>query len=210
MSLNEELGRRVQQLRKAKGLSQEELADRVGVSRQAVSKWESGQTAPDLERLLALGAQLDTTTDYLLTGQHPAAREQGPDASLFSVVGTGSTVAGLLAGAVLWYEKQAAIATAIGLLLMVMGCVIYAIGMTVGDPASRPRAKRRFWALNLWLLPFIPLSMVYNILAGGFGTAPYPIPVYPLVGYVLFWVIYLGGCGTLEWRLLRGVKNKQK
>lgn len=210
MSLNEELGQRIQQLRKAKGFSQEELADRVGVSRQAVSKWESGQTAPDLERLLALGAQLDTTTDYLLTGQHPAAREQGPDASLFSVVGTGSTVAGLLAAAMLWYEKQTAIATAIGLLLMVMGCVIYAIGMTVGDPASRPRAKRRFWALNLWLLPFIPLSMVYNILAGGFGTAPYPIPVYPLVGYVLFWVIYLGGCGTLEWRLLRGVKNKQK
>lgn len=210
MSLNEELGRRVQQLRKAKGFSQEELADRVGVSRQAVSKWESGQTAPDLERLLALGAQLDTTTDYLLKGEHPAAREQGPDASLFSVVGTGSTVAGLLAAAMLWYEKQTAIATAIGLLLMVMGCVIYAIGMTVGDPASRPRAKRRFWALNLWLLPFIPLSMVYNILAGGFGTAPYPIPVYPLVGYVLFWVIYLGGCGTLEWRLLRGVKNKQK
>lgn len=210
MSLNEELGRRVQQLRKAKGFSQEELADRVGVSRQAVSKWESGQTAPDLERLLALGAQLDTTTDYLLKGEHPVSREQGPDASLFSVVGTGSTVAGLLAAAMLWYEKQTAIATAIGLLLMVMGCVIYAIGMTVGDPASRPRAKRRFWALNLWLLPFIPLSMVYNILAGGFGTAPYPIPVYPLVGYVLFWVIYLGGCGTLEWRLLRGVKNKQK
>ena len=210
MSLNEELGRRVQQLRKAKGFSQEELADRVGVSRQAVSKWESGQTAPDLERLLALGAQLDTTTDYLLTGQHPAAREQGPDASLFSVVGTGSTVAGLLAAAMLWYEKQTASAAAIGLLLMVMGCVIAAIGITVGEPASRPRAKRRFWAVNLWLLPFIPLSMVYNILAGGFGTAPYPIPVYPLVGYVLFWVIYLGGCGTLEWRLLRGAKDKQK
>ena len=210
MSLNEELGQRLQQLRKAKGFSQEELADRVGVSRQAVSKWEGGQTAPDLERLLALSKQLDGTTDYLLTGQHPAAREQGPDAALFSVVATGSTVAGLLAAAMLWYEKQTAIATAIGLLLMVMGCVIYAIGMTVGEPASRPRAKRRFWAVNLWLLPFIPLSMVYNILAGGFGTAPYPIPVYPLVGYVLFWVIYLGGCGTLEWRLLRGAKDKQK
>lgn len=101
MSLNEELGQRLQQLRKAKGFSQEELADRVGVSRQAVSKWEGGQTAPDLERLLALSKQLDVTTDYLLTGQHPAAREQGPDAALFSVVATGSTVAGLLAAAML-------------------------------------------------------------------------------------------------------------
>lgn len=207
MSLNEELGRRLQQLRKAKGFSQEELADRVGVSRQAVSKWEGGQTAPDLERLLALSKQLDGTTDYLLTGQHPAAREQGPDAALFSVVATGSTVAGLLAAAMLWYEKQTAIATAIGLLLMVMGCVVYAIGMTMGEPASRPRAKRRFWAVNLWLLPFIPLSLLYNNLMGGFASAPYPIPVNSLVAYGLFWVVYLGGCGALEWRLLRGAKQ---
>lgn len=207
MSLNEELGRRVQQLRKAKGFSQEELADRVGASRQAVSKWEGGQTAPDLERLLALSKQLDVTTDYLLTGQHPAAREQGPDAALFSVVATGSTVAGLLAAAMLWYEKQTAIATAIGLLLMVMGCVVYAIGVTMGEPASRPRAKRRFWAVNLWLLPFIPLSLLYNNLMGGFASAPYPIPVNSLVAYGLFWVVYLGGCGALEWRLLRGAKQ---
>lgn len=207
MSLNEELGQRLQQLRKAKGFSQEELADRVGVSRQAVSKWEGGQTAPDLERLLALSKQLDGTTDYLLTGQHPAAREQGPDAALFSVVATGSTVAGLLAAAMLWYEKQTAIATAIGLLLMVMGCVVYAIGMTMGEPASRPRAKRRFWAVNLWLLPFIPLSLLYNNLMGGFASAPYPIPVNSLVAYGLFWVVYLGGCGALEWRLLRGAKQ---
>ena len=207
MSLNEELGQRLQQLRKAKGFSQEELADRVGVSRQAVSKWEGGQTAPDLERLLALSKQLDVTTDYLLTGQHPAAREQGPDAALFSVVATGSTVAGLLAATMLWYEKQTAIATAIGLLLMVMGCVVYAIGMTMGEPASRPRTKRRFWAVNLWLLPFIPLSLLYNNLMGGFASAPYPIPVNSLVAYGLFWVVYLGGCGALEWRLLRGAKQ---
>lgn len=107
----------------------------------------------------------------------------------------------------LWYEKQTAIATAIGLLLMVMGCVVYAIGMTMGEPASRPRAKRRFWAVNLWLLPFIPLSLLYNNLMGGFASAPYPIPVNSLVAYGLFWVVYLGGCGALEWRLLRGAKQ---
>ena len=210
MRLNEELGQRIQQLRKAKGFSQEELADRVGVSRQAVSKWESGQTAPDLERLLAVSGQLDTTTDYLLTGQHPALRQQGPDAAVFSVVATGSIVAGLLVAVMLWYEKQSAIATAIGLLVMVMGCVIHAIGMTVGEPASRLRARRRFWAVNLWLLPFIPLSLVYNTLLSGFSSAPYPIPVYPLAGYVLFWMVYLSGCSVLEWRLLRGAKTERK
>ena len=42
---------RIQYLRKTKGISQEELADKVGVSRQAVSKWESEQSTPDLEKI---------------------------------------------------------------------------------------------------------------------------------------------------------------
>ena len=41
---------RIQKLRKAKGISQEQFADVVGVSRQAVSKWESEQSIPDLEK----------------------------------------------------------------------------------------------------------------------------------------------------------------
>lgn len=209
MSLNEELGRRVQQLRKAKGFSQEELADRVGVSRQAVSKWESGQTGPDLERLLALSEQLDASTDYLLTGKRPAFGEFGPDASLFAIISTGAIAAGLLAAVVLWHELQTAIATGLGLILMTMGCTLFTIGLMVSDAASRPRAKRRFWAVNLWLLSFIPLSLLYNNLAGGFGTAPYPVPVNSPLVYGLFWVLYLGGCGALEWRLLRGAKNRQ-
>ena len=42
---------RIQLLRKAKGISQEVLADQIGVSRQAVSKWESEQSMPDLKKL---------------------------------------------------------------------------------------------------------------------------------------------------------------
>lgn len=45
------IAERIKVLRKAKGLSQEELADRIGVSRQAVSKWESGHNVPDPEKL---------------------------------------------------------------------------------------------------------------------------------------------------------------
>lgn len=58
----------LQQLRKLRGLTQEDLAERVGVSRQAVAKWESGETSPDLEksRLLAqvFGVSLDDLVDY--------------------------------------------------------------------------------------------------------------------------------------------------
>ena len=66
------LADRIQQLRKQKGISQEELADRVGVSRQAVSKWESAQSVPDLDKILLLSDYFEVTTDYLLKGIEPA------------------------------------------------------------------------------------------------------------------------------------------
>ena len=50
------LGQRIQELRKGLGLSQEELGERMGVSRQAISKWEGDQTIPELDNLIALWA----------------------------------------------------------------------------------------------------------------------------------------------------------
>ena len=48
------IGNRIAELRKAKGFTQEYVADQLGVSRQAVSKWEQDQTSPDTKNLIAL------------------------------------------------------------------------------------------------------------------------------------------------------------
>lgn len=53
-------------LRKANNLTQEQLAEKLEVSRQSVSKWESGQAAPELEKIIAMSAIFNVTTDYLL------------------------------------------------------------------------------------------------------------------------------------------------
>lgn len=53
-------------LRKSKDLTQEQLAERLDVSRQSVSKWESGQAVPELDKIIALSNIFDVTTDYLL------------------------------------------------------------------------------------------------------------------------------------------------
>ena len=53
-------------LRKAKDLTQEQLAEKLNVSRQSVSKWESGQAVPELEKIVAMSVVFDVTTDYLL------------------------------------------------------------------------------------------------------------------------------------------------
>lgn len=64
---------RIQYLRKQKGYSQEELADKVGVSRQAVSKWESEQSTPDLEKVIVMSELFEVTTDYILKGIEPVS-----------------------------------------------------------------------------------------------------------------------------------------
>lgn len=64
---------RIQCLRKNKGLSQEELADKVGVSRQAVSKWESEQSTPDIEKIIIMSELFEVTTDYILKGIEPVS-----------------------------------------------------------------------------------------------------------------------------------------
>ena len=63
---------RVFQARKAKGLSQEDLAEAVGVSRQAVSKWETGEAMPDMEKMIALCQALELDMEYLALGKEPA------------------------------------------------------------------------------------------------------------------------------------------
>ena len=60
------LADKITNLRKKNGWSQEELAEKIQVSRQAVSKWEGAQTVPDLEKILALSKLFGVTTDYLL------------------------------------------------------------------------------------------------------------------------------------------------
>ena len=60
------LADKIIKLRKENGMSQEELSERLGVSRQAVSKWECNETVPDLQKIIQLSEMFYVTTDYLL------------------------------------------------------------------------------------------------------------------------------------------------
>ena len=76
------LAEKILQCRKKAGLSQEALAERIGVSRQAVSKWETGEAMPELPTVVALAKEFGVTTDWLLsdaeeipTAEIPTAEE---------------------------------------------------------------------------------------------------------------------------------------
>ena len=85
MNLNE----RLQDLRKKAGYSQEQLAELLGISRQAVSKWESGQGNPDIDNIIKLTKIYQISADYILLGLErepkaeaaplPPKKEQSPE-----------------------------------------------------------------------------------------------------------------------------------
>ena len=66
------IGERIAALRRAAGLSQEQLAEKINVSRQTVSKWESGQSTPDLPKLLALAEVYSLSLDELVGNTPPS------------------------------------------------------------------------------------------------------------------------------------------
>lgn len=74
-----EFGEKLQELRKSKGLTQEQLAERLFVSRTAISKWESGRGYPNIDSLRAISRYFEITLDDLLSGEEliTAAEEDG-------------------------------------------------------------------------------------------------------------------------------------
>ena len=70
-------------LRKKSGLSQEQLAEALNVSRQAISKWEGGSATPESDKLLALSNYFGVSLDYLLKGGAPDA---APVKALFYIL----------------------------------------------------------------------------------------------------------------------------
>ena len=70
-----EFGNRLYELRKQRGFSQEELAGRLEVTRQTVSKWELGDSTPDMEKLVSLGELFEISLDELVLGKKPSCAE---------------------------------------------------------------------------------------------------------------------------------------
>ncbi|MEE0060906.1 MAG: helix-turn-helix transcriptional regulator [Acutalibacteraceae bacterium] len=79
---------RLYQLRKQKGFSQEELANRLNVSRQTISKWEIGDSTPDMEKLVAISDLFDVSLDNLVKGkeEEPQRADEPRKSELASVL----------------------------------------------------------------------------------------------------------------------------
>ncbi|NCB32461.1 MAG: XRE family transcriptional regulator [Erysipelotrichia bacterium] len=73
-----DLGKRIRTLRKERGMTQAQLADRLGVTFQAVSKWENGRSVPDVLMLREISALFGTDLNAMLDGKEPKPAEKKP------------------------------------------------------------------------------------------------------------------------------------
>ncbi len=78
-----EFNNKLYELRKKKGLSQEELAGKLNVSRQTVSKWELGDSTPDMEKLIALSDLFEISLDELVLGKIQESAKEASGQSAF-------------------------------------------------------------------------------------------------------------------------------
>ncbi|MDO4270464.1 MAG: helix-turn-helix transcriptional regulator [Eubacteriales bacterium] len=203
------LGEKIISLRKARGLSQEELAITLNISRQAVSKWEVGDATPDTDKIVALADYFDVTTDWLLRDMEPApaAPETGRPLTLKraaplllcvywcgSALGLAMLFQGRFVSASEWPSL-------IGLMLQILFSILpFASGMMLcqDSPAAGRDFLRLFWRVNVWLVALLPSSLLVSI-ALGF----YPKPYHTFFALAANLAVYAAVCGTATFLLRR-------
>ena len=196
---------RIQYLRKTKVISQEELADKVGVSRQAVSKWESEQSTPDLEKVIIMSDFFGVTTDYILKGIEPVTDKEQKSKEIASKIlyisSTAFVAIGLLCAFGGWYELQTMEAVAGSMIIQAVGIVGYFIARILSEE------KATFYVswFNIIGIAFMPISMItgyISILVFKQGwVAPYPNGIFHTLTFILlFFVVLVASYAILKKR----------
>lgn len=194
------LSDRIQYLRKARGISQEGLADQLGVSRQAVSKWESEQSMPDLDKIISMSDYFEVTTDYLLKGIEPVVQKEEEQSIehrriasnicyqlSLALAGLGIILSIILAD----FLKISVLLTPV-LIVQGVGLLVWGTGHNLSE--VRPSFQVKL-ALILFLL-FVPLGFLSNVLFPMGKIFPYPTSLADSLAFVTFYLI-LGVCISL-------------
>ncbi|EGC24025.1 helix-turn-helix transcriptional regulator [Streptococcus sanguinis] len=194
------LSDRIQYLRKARGISQEGLADQLGVSRQAVSKWESEQSMPDLDKIISMSDYFEVTTDYLLKGMEPVVQKEEEQSikhrriasNICYQLSLGFIGLGIILSIILADFLKISILLTPVLIVQGVGLLVWGTGRNLSE--VRPSFQVKL-ALILFLL-FVPLGFLSNILFPLGKIFPYPTSLAASLTFVTFYLI-LGVCISL-------------
>ena len=194
------LSDRIQYLRKVRGISQEGLAEKLGVSRQAVSKWESEQSMPDLDKIISMSDYFEVTTDYLLKGIEPVVQKEEEQSikhrriasNICYQLSLGFVGLGIILSIILADFLKISILLMPVLIVQGVGLLVWGTGRNLSE--VRPSFQVKL-ALILFLL-FVPLGFLSNVLFPLGKIFPYPTSLAASLTFVTFYLI-LGVCISL-------------
>ena len=194
------LSDRIQYLRKVRGISQEGLADQLGVSRQAVSKWESEQSMPDLDKIISMSDYFEVTTDYLLKGIEPVVQKEEEQSikhrriasNICYQLSLGFVGLGIILSIILADFLKISVLLTPVLIVQGVGLLVWGTGRNLSE--VRPSFQVKL-ALILFLI-FVPLGFLSNVLFPLGKIFPYPTSLAASLTFVTFYLI-LGVCISL-------------
>lgn len=203
------LGEKIQQLRKTGNLSQEQLAEQLSVSRQAISKWELGESIPDTDKIVKLSRIFQISTDYLLHDDInsdediPAVKinsetlkKQFGIKTLF-IVTTGINIVGLLMSIVAQLTWKTIFAISFGSIVQIISLIIFeATNSNYTIKNENKMVHKNFYALNIWLILPFPIILLFD-----FIFRFYPRPRGYLVDWLLMIITYFILCGIVTFIL---------
>lgn len=146
-------------LRKLQGLSQQELADQLNVSRQSVSKWELGESQPDLNNIIMLSQLFQVSTDYLLKDDIVANQKDESVCQKVFIVALLIVLFGVICSQMLWKEYQDSISLLIGMFIQIVGIGIFEYFAIAWHDE---KIQKKFWSINIWLVTLIPIQYFVN------------------------------------------------
>lgn len=168
------LGEKILICRKSKGLSQEEMASELGVSRQALSKWECNTSIPDIDKVVALSNYFKVTTDYLLKDEYidenvvlstEIKKQSGniPIAISTAIIAIGLIVALAMAndGTLFFYWQFSSAALGIG--IQIAGVCIFEV--LYFSKYFEIKNQFLFLGINTWLLSVMPTILSSGVLS---------------------------------------------
>lgn len=183
-------------LRKSNGMSQEDLAEKLDVSRQAISRWESGAAMPDANNILQLSKLFGVTTDYLLNDDYqsdndlPKVKEvQNDNLGQIMIYLVTLEVMILLMQFMTTFILQNVFFAFLSFLPFVaaIGGFEYAYQKKVSSATEKTKNfRRKFYKISAWLGLYFPIRFVISMLA-----KLYPRPYSVLLLEVIVLVVYI-------------------
>lgn len=161
------IGEKIQQLRKANNLSQEQLAVQLEVSRQAVSKWELNESTPDTDKIIQISRIFSVSTDYLLLENPEAANVIETEGKLSNDLqrSRSMTIAALFIsflGLIISFYSEFNFVNfgfILGMSTQVGAIVFFEVMIQNIEPSIYHKARKRFYLIDVWLFMFFPSAL---------------------------------------------------